>query len=147
MDTVQVVPETRVHPLHDENVEPGSGAAVSVTDVAGDVLGTEAVHPSAEPVVQEMLPPVTVPRPVPDVFAVRSQASGWNVAVTVLAAVIVTVHLVPLADVQPDQLFSNEPAAGVAVSVTVLPLPAVVVQPAGSPHSSPAPAIVPAPPE
>jgi hypothetical protein len=141
-----VAPDTRVHPLHDEKVEPGSDAAVSVTVVAGDVLGTEAVHPSVEPVVQEMLPPVTVPRPVPDVFAVRSQASGWNVAVTVFAAVMVTVHVVPLADVQPDQLFSKEPVAGVAVSVTVLPLPTVVVQPAGSAQSSPAPAIAPVPP-
>jgi len=96
--------------------------------------------------VQAMPGPVTVPVPVPPGVTVSRNWVGWNVAVAVRAAVIVTVHVAPLTVVHPTQLFSSEPAAGVAVSVTVLPLPTAVVQPAGSLHSSPAPLIVPAPP-
>jgi hypothetical protein len=73
---VQAFPDTEVQPLQLERIDPPSGAAVSVTDVAGDVLGTEAVHPCVEPVVQEMPSPVTVPRPLPEVFAVRSHVAG-----------------------------------------------------------------------
>jgi hypothetical protein len=74
---------------------------------------------------------------------------GWNVAVTVFAAVIVTVHVVPLADVQPDQLFRSELPSGVAVRVTVAPFATLAVQPAVDPavQAMPAPVTVPPPPD
>ncbi len=40
IETVQTFPETAVHPLHDQKIDPASAAAVSVTDVAGEVFGT-----------------------------------------------------------------------------------------------------------
>jgi hypothetical protein len=120
MVTLQVAPETLAHPVHEESVEPASGVAVSVTTVAGTVLGTLAVHPAVEPVVHEMPCPVTVPRPVPDVLAVRSQVAGPKLAVTVFAPVIDTVQTFPETDVQPLQLEKTDPASGVAVRVTTV---------------------------
>jgi hypothetical protein len=101
MEIVQTFPDTEVQPLHREKTKPASGVAVSVTDAAGTVLGTLVVHPAVDPVVQATPSPETVPRPVPDVLAVRSQAAGWNVAVTVFAAVIETVQTFPESDPQP----------------------------------------------
>jgi hypothetical protein len=106
-------------------------------------LLTSAAQPSLLPDVQAMPGPVTMPVPVPAVATVRRNVVGWKVAVTVFAADIVAVQVLPFVLVQPDQLFSMAPAAGDAVSVTVVPLATGVVQPAGSLHSSPAPAITP----
>jgi hypothetical protein len=145
---VQTFPDTEVHPLQLEKNDPASGAAVSVTDVGGEVLCTEAVHPSVEPVVQEMPPPVTVPRPAPDVFAVRSQVVGWNVAVTVFAAVIDTVQTFPATLAQPDdQDLNREASSGVAVSVTLPPFATISVQSPVDPvaQAMPAPVTVPFP--
>jgi hypothetical protein len=145
---VQTFPDTEVHPLQLEKNDPASGVAVSVTDVAGEVLGTEAVHPSVEPVVQEMPPPVTVPRPAPDVFAVRSQVVGWNVAVTVFAAVIETVQTFPDTLAQPDdQDLNRKASSGVAVSVTLAPFATVSVQSPVDPvaQAMPVPVTVPFP--
>jgi len=58
---------------------------------------------------------------------------GWNVAVTVFADVMVTVHVAPLTEVQPVQLFTSELASGVAVSVTVAPFATAALQPAVDP--------------
>lgn len=64
--TLQVRPETDVHPDHDRNEEPGSSAAASDTDVAGEVLRIAAVQASAEPERQaKPSGPVTAPEPVP----------------------------------------------------------------------------------
>jgi hypothetical protein len=125
------------------NVAHAPGVAVSVTT---ELVVSLAAHPSVLPDVHEMPGPVTVPVPVPAVVTVSTNVLGWNVAVTVFAADIVTVQVLPLVVVQPDQLFSIAPAAGDAVSVTVPPLATFVVQPAGSLQSSPAPLIVPVPP-
>src|SRR5512146_2689024 len=95
IETVHVFPDTEVHPLHEEKVDPSSGIAVRVTCVAGEVFGTSTVQPAVEPVAHAMPPPVTIPLPIPAVLAVRSQWSGWNVAVTVLAPVIETVQAFP----------------------------------------------------
>ena len=116
------------------------GVAVRMT---AEPLLSSAAQPSLLPDVQAMPGPVTVPVPVPAVVTVRRNVVGWNVAVTVFADDIVTVQVLPFVLVQPVQLFSMAPAAGDAVSVTVLPLATVVVQPAGSLHSSPAPVIMP----
>jgi hypothetical protein len=73
---------------------------------------------------------------------------GWNVAVTVFAAVTVTVHVAPLTVVQPVQLFRIELASGVAVSVTVPPFATGAVQPSVEPamQAMPGPVTVPLPP-
>jgi hypothetical protein len=118
IETVQTFPETDVHPTQVEKRDPASGVAVSVTCVAGTVFGTWAVQPAVEPVVQAIPAPVTVPLPVPEVFAVRSQVAGPNVAVTVLAMVIETVHTFPDADVHPTQDEKTDPVSAVAVRVT-----------------------------
>jgi hypothetical protein len=122
------------------NVAHAPGVAVRVTT---EPVLSSAAQPSLLPDVQAMPGPVTVPVPVPAVVTVRRYVVGWNVAVTVFADDIVTVQVLPFVLVQPVQLFSMASAAGDAVSVTVLPLARVVVQPAGSLHSSPAPLIVP----
>jgi hypothetical protein len=134
--TVQTFPDTDVQPLHLEKTEPASGAAVSATDVAGAVLGTLAVQPAVEPVAQEMPGPVTVPRPVPEVFAVRTHWAGTNVADTVFALVIATVQTFPEIDVQPLQLENTDPDCGDAVSVTAVAgdvLETLAVQPTVEP--------------
>jgi uncharacterized protein YlzI (FlbEa/FlbD family) len=147
IETVQVFPDTVVQPLHDQKIDPASGVAVSVTAVAGEVFATWAVQPSVEPVVQAMPPPVTVPRPVPEVLAVRSHVAGWNVAVTVLAMVIETVHVFPDTAVQPLHDQKIDPASGAAVSVTTAPPPRLALQPAVDPvvQEMPSPVTVPRP--
>lgn len=151
IETVQRFPDADVQPLQLEKIDPASGAAVSVTVVAGDVFGTEAVQPAVEPLAQEMPAPVTVPIPLPDVFAVRSQVLGWNIAVAVFAAVIDTVQTLPDTLVHPLQPEKSDAASGVAVRVTevagevrgtwaVHPSVEPVVQAMPSPVTVPAPA-------
>jgi hypothetical protein len=67
---------------------------------------------------------VTVPAPVPDLLTVNAKVcwASVKVAVAVLAAFIVTVHVAPDAVSQPFQLANAEPAAADAVRVTVVPL-------------------------
>jgi hypothetical protein len=120
METTQTFPEMEVQPLQLEKTEPASAVAVRVTLVAGVVFATLAVHPAVEPVVQVMPGAVTVPRPVPEVFAVRSHIAGPNDAVTDLAPAIETVQTFPEMEVQPLQLEKTEPASAVAVSVTLV---------------------------
>src|SRR5438552_4662390 len=63
---------------------------------------------------------VTVPLPVPAGVTVRVKVCTVKVAVTVVAAETVTTHVpVPEHPLQPVKV---EPAAGVAVSVTAVPL-------------------------
>jgi len=71
---------------------------------------------------------------------------GWNAAVTVLADVMVTVHVVPLTELQPVQLFRNEPASGVAVRVTVAPFATAALQPEVDPIAQEIPGPVTEPP-
>ncbi len=89
------------------------------------------------------------PAPVPAVFTVRAYVLGWKVAVTVFAPVIDTVHVAPLTEAQPVQLFRIELASGVAVRVTVAPFATAVVQPAVDPvvQAMFGPVTVPVPPE
>ena len=63
---------------------------------------------------------VTVPEPLPDLAAVRTDVPRVNEAVAVLLEVTVTVQLLPEAESQPDQLEKLEPAAAVAVKVTTV---------------------------
>ena len=70
--------------------------------------------------------------------------SGSKMAATVLAAVMETVQVAPLAESHPLQVESTDPASGVAVNCTVDPSLAVAVQVA--PHSTPLPSTEPPPP-
>ena len=114
--TVQV-PVPVQPPLQPENVEPAAGVAVSVTDVP--------LANAAEQVVPQLMPAgalVTVPLPVPAFAIARVKGCSANVAVTDVAALTVTVQVpVPLQPppLQPENV---EPAVGVAVSVTDVPL-------------------------
>jgi hypothetical protein len=150
IETVQVLPEKDVHPLHDQRMEPGFAAAVSVTLVAGVVFATLAVQPDVDPVVHEIPGPVTVPAPVPEVRTVSVQVAGWNVAMTDFAAVIETVQVLPEKDVHPDHDVRIEFASGAAVSVTLVAgvvFATPVVHPAADPvvQEIPGPVTVPRP--
>ncbi len=61
---------------------------------------------------------MTVPPPVPDFATVRLNVFSVKVAVTDLALLIATVHVVPLVLSQPDQFVKSESVADVAVRVT-----------------------------
>src|SRR5262245_66519682 len=63
----------------------------------------------------------TPPVPLPDFVTVSMKAGKLNVAVTDVAALIVTVHIPVPAQPPPFQPVKSEPAAGVAVNVTVVP--------------------------
>jgi len=103
-------------PLQPVKAEPAAGRAVSVTVVPLAKLAKQ-VAPQSIPV--GLL--VTVPVPVPAVVMLSTKV-GVKVAVTVVAAETVTVHgSVPLHP-PPVQPVKAEPAAGRAVSVTVVPL-------------------------
>jgi hypothetical protein len=58
--------------------------------------------------------------PDPDRVTVNVQSIRWNVAVTLFDASIVTTQL-PVPEHAPDQPANDEPDAGVAVNVTVVP--------------------------
>jgi hypothetical protein len=106
-------------PVHPPNDEPVAAAAVSVTVVPPAKL--------AEQVVPQLMPAgllVTVPEPLPD-----NCTASWNdvavarakLAVTLVFAVSVSAQVeVPLH--APDQPVNVDPVAGVAVSVTAVPL-------------------------
>jgi hypothetical protein len=127
IDTVQVrlSAEIVVHPVQPETSDPGAGAALSVTTVAGVVTGTFAVHVPDEGVVQLRPPPsVTVPEPVPLVRAVSvyvGPPDRLKFAVTVFAASIVTVQLEAVPVHPPDQPRNVDPWSAYAVSTTLAP--------------------------
>ena len=64
---------------------------------------------------------MTVPAPAPALDTVSAKV-GVNVAVTAVAAVRVTVRGAGPVQVPPLQPVKTDPAAGVAVSVTTVPL-------------------------
>src|SRR5439155_22375007 len=96
--------------------EPAAGAAVSVTAVPLVKL--------AEQVTPQVIPAgvlVTVPMPVPALETVRTKVCDAKVAVTVVAAETVTTYVPVPEQPPPLQPLKVEPAAGVAVIVTVPP--------------------------
>src|SRR2546428_11284781 len=116
----------RPPPLQPVKVEPAAGVAVSVTAVPLVKL--------AEQVAPQLMPAgelVTVPLPVPAGVTVRVKVCSVKVAVTVVAAESVTTQVPVPEQPPPVQPVKVEPAAGVAVSVTAVPLakPALQVAP------------------
>ena len=86
----------------------------------------------------------TTPAPVPVFVTLSAKLCSVNVAVTLRAAVIDTVHA-PRPVQSPDQPVNDEPASGDAVSVTVAPWANVSLQmkpqaiPAGDDETEPLP--------
>lgn len=105
-------------PDHPVKVEPEAGVAVSVTF---DPLAKPALQVAPQSIPVGLL--VTVPVPVPARLTVRTGlvTGKVNVAVTDMFPLRVTEQVVVPAHA-PDHPANVEPAAGVAVSVTAVPL-------------------------
>jgi hypothetical protein len=139
--TVQGPVPVQPPPLQPKNVEPAAGVAVKVTAVP-------LVKP-VEQVVPHEMPAgalTTLPLPVPDGVTVSAKDDCTKLAVTDMAALIVTVQGPVPVQPPPLQPENVEPAAGVAVKVTAVPLVKPVAQvapqeiPAGVLEMVPAPA-------
>jgi len=131
--TLHVVAPAQL-PLQPVKVEPAAATAVRVTTV---LLVNDAEH-----VVPHEMPVgalVTVPLPVPALVTVSAKDGRANVAVTLCAALIVTLQ-VPVPVQPPLQPANSEPAAGAAVNVTAAPLANAAEQVA--PHEMPLGALV-----
>jgi hypothetical protein len=114
--TVHVPVPLQPPPLQPANVELADGVAVSV-----NVEPLRAAIEQVDPQLMEPGDDVTVPAPVPVLETESVYVGRWKLAPTVVAAVIVTVHVpVPL---QPPPLHPAkiEFVTGVAVSVTTVP--------------------------
>src|SRR5213080_4433646 len=133
--TTQVPVPEHPPPLQPLKVEPAAGLAVSVTAVPLAKLA-EQVAPQVMPAGEL----VTVPLPVPAGVTVRVKVCGVKVAVTVVAPETVTVQAPVPVQPAPLQPLKAEPAAGVAVSVTAVPLAKLAAQVA--PQVMPAGALV-----
>ena len=109
-------------PLHPVKVKPDAGVAVSVTTLPllKVLLQLEAQElPSEKP---------TPPVPAMARLNVRVTTAAENVADTFLTASMVTAQVVEVPLQAPLHPVKVEPAAGVAVSVTALPLLKVLLQ-------------------
>lgn len=113
--TVQVPVPVQPPPLHPANVEPALAEAVRVTLVPSRKLA-EQVEPHEMPAGDE----VTVPTPVPVRATESVYCVGSNVAVTVVAAVMLTAQ-VPVPLQPPLHPVKVEPGLAVAVNATTLP--------------------------
>src|SRR5207249_6592909 len=121
--TVQVPVPEQAPPVQPVKVKPAAGVAVNVTAVPLVKL--------AEQVRPQLIPTgalVTVPLPVPALLTVSATVGRAKVAVTVVAALRVTVQVPVPEHPPPLQPVKVEPAAGVAVNVTAVPLAKLAVQ-------------------
>jgi hypothetical protein len=112
-------------PVHPTKVEPAAAVAESVTTVPWAKDALQVAPQSIEGVagaVEE-----TVPAPVPPLVTVSDWLATPKLAVTARSPPIVTTHA-PVPEHAPLQPAKAEPAAGVAVSVTVPPLAKVPTQ-------------------
>src|SRR5688500_2574920 len=121
IDTVHTSPATVRHPAQRAKTEPGAAAAVSVTVVP-------RAYPSLQSTPQSMPPSalVTRPPPAPDVRTFSAKLT--NVAVTILARLIATVHVAPDAMSHPLQPASVPPMPPAAVRSTRVPCGKVAAQ-------------------
>jgi hypothetical protein len=114
--TVQA-PLPKQAPLHPVKPDPASGVTVKLTTVP--------LAKAAEQLAPQEMPAgelVMVPVPVPILPTLSVKLCSAKVAVTVVAALRVTLHVPVPEQLPPDQPEKVEPAAGVAVSVTAVPL-------------------------
>jgi hypothetical protein len=98
------------------NVDPDAALAVNVTMVPL-TYGSEQSDPHVIPAGLD----VTVPAPRSAWFTFR-MTSSLNVAVTVRAAFMDTVHVAPAEVSHPVHPVNVDPDAALAVNVTVMPL-------------------------
>src|SRR5207245_6402523 len=133
--TVQAPGPEQPPPVQPLKVEPAAGAAVGVTAVPLAKLAAQ-VAPQVMPA--GLL--VTVPAPVPALETVSVKVGRAKVAVTVVAALRVTVQAPVPEQPPPVQPVKVEPAAALAVSVTAVPLVKLAAQVA--PQVMPAGALV-----
>src|SRR5438093_1527365 len=140
--TMQVPePEQPPPPLQPVKVEPASGVAVKVTAVP-------TVNEAEQAVPQEIPEGalLTVPLPVPVLVTLRAKDCWTKPAVTEAAALIVTMQVPVPEQPPPLQPEKVEPAVGVAVKVTAVPVAngaehvAPQAMPAGLLFTVPAPA-------
>src|SRR5882762_4190289 len=96
--------------------EPGLGCAVSVTTVSLGKFQAQAL-PQSMPGGFD----VTTPEPMPN-FTTFSENTMSNVAVTLVAALIVTVHVLACPEQAPLQPLNTAPALACAVNATTVPL-------------------------
>ena len=135
MVTAQVPVPVQPPPLQPVNVEPAAGVAVKVTAVP--------LAKAAEQVAPQEMPAgalETVPVPAPALVTARVNGCSANVAVTEVAALTVTLQVPVPVQPPPLQPVNVEPAAGVAVKVTTVPLVKLVEHVA--PQEIPAGALV-----
>ena len=118
--TVQLPVPPHPPPLHPTKAKPAAGAADSVTLVP---LLKLALQVGGQLIPPELL--VTVPDPA--TVTVNGKVTTPNVAVTAVAAFIVTMQL-PVPEHAPLHPAKLVPDAGVAVSVTIVPLLKFAVQ-------------------
>src|SRR5262245_44653019 len=133
--TAQVPVPVQPPPLQPVKVEPTAGAAVRVTAVP--LTNVE------EHVVPHVMPAgalVMVPLPAPLLLTVSAKLWTAKVAVTEVAALMVRAQVPVPVQAPPLQPVKVEPAAGVAVSVTAVPL--ANVEEHVAPHVIPAGALV-----
>src|SRR5262249_59909407 len=122
-------------PLQPVKVDPAAGVAVRVTAVP---LANVAEH--VAPHVMPAGALVMVPDPAPVLLTVSAKPGSAKVAVTDCAALIVTAQVPVPVQPPPLQPVKVDPAAGVAVRVTAVPLANVAEHVA--PHVMPAGALV-----
>src|SRR5260221_4133559 len=104
-------------PLQPLNVDPPAAAAVRATTVPLLYLAVQ-VDPQLIPAGLD----VTVPLPVPDLLTVRFNCWTLKFAVTVVAALMVTLHDPVPEQPPPLQPLNVDPPAAAAVRVTTVPL-------------------------
>jgi len=114
--TTQLPVPVHPAPLQPVNTEPPAGVAVNVTEVP---LANDAVHVAPQLIPAGLL--VTVPPLLPVLVTVRVY-NCVKLAFTDLAALMVTVQVVPETVSHPLQPVKMEVRAGVAVSVTTVAL-------------------------
>jgi hypothetical protein len=123
IDTLQVPVPLHPAPLQPAKLKPLAGVAVSVTCVPLLKLAAQ--------VAPQLIPEgelVTVPLLLPILETAREKVIGKKVAETLVFALTVTVQvLVPLHP-PPLQPVNRQPAAGVAVKVTCVPVPKLALQ-------------------
>jgi hypothetical protein len=114
--TVQGPVPLQPPPLKPAKVEPGSDAAVKVTEVP--------LSKDAEQVLPQVIPLgllVTVPLPTPALVTVRVRGILLKVAVTDVLAFTVSIQTPVPVQPPPLQPVKSESAAGVAIRVTIVP--------------------------
>jgi hypothetical protein len=115
-DKVQVAVPVQPPPDQPVKAEPVAGTAVRTT-LAVALKSAAQVAPQLMPAGAD----VTVPVPLPARTIVREFCGGAKVAVTVVAADIVTVQVLVPEQPPPDQPANTDPVAAVAVKTTLAP--------------------------